>query len=388
MDPLGVYIHIPFCRYLCTYCDFYKVAGATEARKEFFLSSLQREIADAAGQIPARDRLLDTIFLGGGTPSLLTPGQIGGLMERLSGAFRIDSSLEATIEVNPDLPGDWLEGYRRSGLNRISIGVQTLDNAILAGVGRRHAAGQSIACFRAAREAGFSNINLDLIAGLPGQTGDGWADDLHEIVSLGPEHISVYLLETDKETALARSVRQGRIRLPAEGEAASMYSYSREILKIAGYTHYEISNFCLPEMRSRHNLKYWTDRPFLGFGPGAHGYLHGTRYAPPGDLNRYLAEPFRRLPRRTDLSPLERRQRAEEAAIMGLRLLDGLDLAEIEARYGISLIAESRCALAEARDTELLHWDGRGRIRLSEKGLLLSNEVFQGLISTPNLGSA
>ena len=388
MDPLGIYIHIPFCQYLCTYCDFYKVAGASNTRKELFLSTLHREIDDAAGQIPDPDRFLDTIFLGGGTPSVLTPGQIGGLMESLSGAFRIDSSLEATIEVNPDLPVDWLAGYRRNGLNRISIGVQTFDNAVLSRVGRRHAAGQSSASFHAAREAGFTNINLDLIAGLPGQTGEGWADDLNEVVSLRPEHISVYLLETDQETALALSVRRGLIRLPEEEEAASMYTSTREILKKAGYTHYEISNFCLPGMESRHNLKYWTDRPFLGFGPGAHGYLHGTRYAPPGDLNRYLAEPFQRLPGRTDLSPLERRQRAEEAAIMGLRLLDGLDLAEIEARYGISFISESRSALAEARDSDLLHWDGKGQVRLSEKGLLLSNEVFQCLISTPDPGSA
>jgi oxygen-independent coproporphyrinogen-3 oxidase len=381
-DPLGAYIHFPFCRSLCTYCDFFKLQERPGNERERFLDALHREIDGSAIQLPDSGVVLDTIFLGGGSPSLLTPDQIADLFSHLAATFRLHPDLEATIEVNPEVPPKWLPGYRRAGLNRISIGIQTLDDEVLAGVGRRHDSRRAIECVGAARSAGFGNVSIDLIAGLPGQDPDRWPTVLEQVVDLQPDHVSVYLLETDKETALVRQARAGLVQVPTDDAGASMYRQTRARLRQAGFRHYEISNWCRPGMASIHNLKYWTDRPYLGFGPSAHGYLHRVRYSRPAGLPSYLDHPVPVLPQPHRLNRADRRHRAEEAAIFGLRRLQGIDLDAIESRYDISLQDECGPALSAVVDAGLLRIEKR-RMCLTGQGLLMANEVFQAFLSDP-----
>ncbi|MBI4160841.1 MAG: radical SAM family heme chaperone HemW [Acidobacteria bacterium] len=380
MVPLGIYIHFPFCRSLCTYCDFFRRTRSSAAERKALLRALHRDIAGSAAQIPAAARRVDSIYLGGGTPSLLTPREAQDLFDRVAASFRIESGAEATLEVNPEVPFARLEGYRRGGWNRLSIGLQALDDRVLAGVRRRHGAARGLECFRAARRAGYGNVNLDLIAGLPGQDPARWPEALASVIRLRPDHLSVYLLEMDKDTVLTRAVRAGHQRLPEEERTVAMYEQARRALRESGYEHYEISNFCRPGMRSRHNLKYWTDRPYLGIGPSAHGYLHGVRYRREPDLRRYQETPVVTLPGPASGNAAQRRARAEEAAILGLRLLEGVDLPAIEQRYRVRFAGPCGPALARVTEAGLLRWS-RGRARLTGRGLPLANEVFEAFLS-------
>lgn len=384
-ETLGAYIHFPFCRSFCTYCDFFKLQEEDGQRRAAFLAALHQDIAGSAAQLPESPPVLDSVFLGGGSPSLLPPDRIAALFDRLSESFRMVPGLEATIEVNPDLPFEWLGAYRRGGLNRISIGIQTLDDEVLAAVGRRHRGLRGIECAEAARSAGFRNVSIDLIAGLPGQDPERWPGIIDRVVALEPDHISVYLLETDKDTVLVRRAREGRVRLVSDEAGAAMYNQTRHRLRRAGYRHYEISSWCRPGKASRHNLKYWTDRPFLGFGPSAHGDLNGVRYARAASLQDYLERPVIALPRAGRLDAAGRRRRAEEAAILGLRRLDGIDPAAIEARYDFPLRDSCRVSIAAVVDAGLLEID-RDRMRLTDRGLLLANEVFQAFLVDPEPG--
>ena len=382
-EPLGLYLHIPFCRALCSYCDFYKRVGGGAADRRIFLTALHREIAGTARQLPEAERRIDSIYLGGGTPSLLTGTDWARLRRWIGESFRVAPDCETTLEVNPEVPFRRLPAYRRAGANRISIGLQALDRHVLAAVGRRHDAARAIDCLRAARHAGFDNRNVDLIAGLPGQDLAALPGALQPVLDQEPDHLSLYLLETDKETRLVRDLRSGRRQQPPEAAIVGGYHGVRRLLQRAGYDHYEISNFCRPGRRSRHNMKYWTDRPFLGCGPGAHGYLYGDRYRRPADLDAWQADPVARLPQPPAGAgdPVDRRRRAEEAAFLGLRLRGGIDLAAIDARYRVDLAATCAYALDRCRDAGLLNRHGR-RLRLTVRGLLLANEAFAALLES------
>src|SRR5262245_53988289 len=283
--PLGIYVHFPFCSVRCTYCDFPTVAGRDD-QIERYLDALISEIGsrqlDACGAA-------DTIFFGGGTPSRMREDQVARVLGALESRFDVAEDAEITLEGNPEsLSGEALAGFRRSGISRISVGVQSLDDGVLRRVGRAHDARGAEEAVALARRAGFEDVSVDLIAGLPGEGMNLWPETVRRAASLLPDHLSVYLLESDKDTPLGRAVRAKRTIVADDDAMAAAYEVTVGVLDDAGLPLYEISNFAKPAHRSRHNLKYWSDAPYVGFGLGAHGYVGGERRANRRDLDGYV----------------------------------------------------------------------------------------------------
>ncbi len=287
MNCAGIYIHVPFCRSRCSYCDF--ATGAFEAA----LAETLRRRARARDRVVRLDGALsevDTVYFGGGTPSLLTPAQVARVLDAVRRRFDVDARAEVTLEMNPGtVTPERLRALRAAGVNRASFGAQTFDDRELKRLGRTHTADDTRRTFRDLRAAGFDNISFDLIAGLPRQTLAGWERNLEEALALRPEHLSLYLLEVHEGTPLGEQIRQGRWPLPDPDLAAEMYRLLVERARAAGYEQYEISNFCLPGLESRHNLKYWTGAPFYGFGNSAHSFDgRRTRWSNERDARAYV----------------------------------------------------------------------------------------------------
>jgi len=378
--PLGVYAHFPFCSVRCTYCDFPTAAGRDD-RIEAYLDALIREIGSF--QLEA-EGAVDTIFFGGGTPSRMSEAQVARVLAALKRRFDVADDAEVTLEGNPEsLTPPALAGFRRAGITRISVGVQSLNDGVLARVGRAHDAATAGGAVGSARDAGFTEVSLDLIAGLPGEDLDRWPETLKRAAALGPDHVSVYLLESDKDTPLGRSVRSGRTRVAGDDAMAALYERTVAVLEDAGFPLYEISNFAPEAHRSRHNLKYWTDAPYAGFGLGAAAYLRGARRTNRRDLDGYLADLDAGNDPVATREPYDRDRRLEEALFLGLRVAEGVDLAALGARYGAD--PKSRHADAWERGTAagLIVWDG-SRVRLTPAGRVRSNELFAELIGDPS----
>ena len=377
--PLGIYVHFPFCSVRCTYCDFPTVAGRDE-QIERYLDAL---IAEIGSFQPAARGAADTIFLGGGTPSRMTGGQVARVLAALKLRFDAADDAEITLEGNPEsLTQDALAGFRRSGITRISVGVQSLDDAVLARVGRAHDAHGAQGAVTLVREAGFPEVSLDLIAGLPGENLARWPDTVRRAVALLPDHLSVYLLESDKDTPLGRAIRGGRTVVAGDDAMAELYDQTVAVLDGAGFPLYEISNFARADHRSRHNLKYWTDAPYVGFGLGAHGYVGGERRANRRDLDGYLAAVEAGVDPVTWREPYDRERRLEEALFLGLRVVDGVDLERLGARYDADLAAQHAVAWERGEAAKLITWEG-SRVRLTPEGRVRSNELFAELIGDP-----
>ena len=290
MKPAGVYIHIPFCRSRCSYCDFatgmYDAAAA-----ERYVRSLVNEIASWREVETAEPvNTVDTIYFGGGTPSLLSPAQLETLLNAVRERFSVSGDAEVTLEINPgSATPETLASFRSLGINRASFGAQTFDDRELARLGRSHTADDTRRTLRYLRDAGFTNVSFDLIAGLPGQTMAGWQRNLDEAFGLRPEHLSFYLLEVHQGTPLASHIKSGLQPQHDEDLAAEMYEAMLDRAVAAGYEHYEISNLCLPRYESRHNTKYWTAAPYYGFGCSAHSYDgHRRRWANERDPAGYM----------------------------------------------------------------------------------------------------
>ncbi len=374
--PLGIYLHFPFCAVRCTYCDFPTVAGRDD-RIEPYLDALVHEIEQLQPELP---READTVYLGGGTPSRMRPDQVRKVLDAVGRRFELAPGAEITLEGNPEsLTAERLAGYRDAGVTRISIGVQSLDDAVLAKVNRPHDAAEAVAAVARAQAAGIPEVNVDLIAGLPGEDLASWKATVRRAARLGPEHLSVYLLETDKDTPLARSVRLGRTRLADDDVLALAYEETVAALEEEGLALYEISNFSRPGRRSRHNLKYWTDAPFAGFGLGAHGYSGGSRRANRRNLDGYLETIGAGRDPVEWGDPYDPERRLQEALFLGLRLVEGVDLAELGARYGIDPRKRYADAWARASDAGLILREG-DRARLTPAGRLRSNELFQEIV--------
>lgn len=376
LEPLGIYVHFPFCSVRCTYCDFPTVAGRDD-RIAAYLDALHAEIS---GGQPDAVGAVDTIFFGGGTPSRMTGAQAERVVSALRSRFDVLPSAEITLEGNPEsLTAAALEGFRRAGITRISVGGQSLDDRVLARVGRAHDAAGTRRAVAEARRAGFEDVSVDLIAGLPGEALDRWEATLREVASWSTDHVSVYLLESDKDTPLGRSVRSGRLVLADDDAMAEVYESTVRVLETEGLALYEISNFARGERRSRHNLKYWTDAPFAGFGLGAHGYLHGERRSNRDDLDGYVADAVAGRSPVATRDPYDRDRRLEEALFLGLRLREGVDLGALARRYGIDPEVRFRAAWERARDAALIERDG-ARVALTAAGRVRSNELFAELI--------
>jgi oxygen-independent coproporphyrinogen-3 oxidase len=371
----GVYVHIPFCLARCRYCDFVSRAlgpGSLEP----YLAALEREITAA----PEAGRRAGTVFLGGGTPSLLSGNQAGRLLGAVHSTFEIAADAEITIEANPGtITAAKAAAFRALGVNRVSLGVQSFDDPLLARIGRRHTGREAEEAYRALRQAGFDNIGLDFIQGLPGQTPALWNRDLSRAVGLGPEHLSLYALGVEEDTPLAGDLRAGRLRLPAEEETLEMLARSVELTTAAGYERYEISNFALPGRSCRHNLDCWSLGEYRGFGPGAHSFVRAPlprRFANTPDIDDYIRRVCAGADAATQREEPSPRQFAGEALMLALRTSAGVDERSFVDEHGASpeqLFPESVALGSERGWLETVG----GRLRLTEPGILFSNEIFR-----------
>jgi len=383
MTALGLYIHIPFCTRRCDYCDFFVAVGRSEDHARF-AEALEAEIRAASSWLDPEERAADTVYLGGGTPSVLPTARIRALVAACRDAFDVSRDAEITLEANPEgITPASLEGWLAAGVNRLSVGIQTLDDEALRRRGRLHSGPAALRALVMAREAGFVNVGADLIAGLPEGAGrpagfpDRFAETVRTVLSRRPDHLSVYLLETDKDTSLMRAVREGREALPEDDDVAAAYHLTAAAAAAAGYEHYEISSFCLPGRRSRHNLKYWTGDPYLGFGPSAHSYFRSRRFSSPRDLDAYLAGAGGGPERDPglDYTLRDRESEAREALVLNLRLTEGVDLDRFARRWGIDPREWVRRDIADVMEAGLVRLEG-SLLRLTPQGLVLANELF------------
>ncbi|HEY9401068.1 MAG TPA: radical SAM family heme chaperone HemW [Pyrinomonadaceae bacterium] len=398
MKRAGIYIHIPFCRSRCSYCDF--ATGAYEGQlAERYVSALTREIStfklppathshdaapgDIQADAPRVDAICDadTIYFGGGTPSLLTPAQVERILGAVGERFRVADGAEVTLEMNPGtVTPELAEEFRACGVNRASFGLQTFDDEQLRRLGRTHTAADARRTLSVLRQAGFDNVSFDLIAGLPGQTLSQWARNMDEALALRPAHLSLYLLEVHEATPLAVQLREGRWPQPDPDVAAEMYQLLVERTRADGYEHYEISNFCLPGREARHNLKYWTNAPYYGFGSSAHSYDGAClRWSNERDAARYVELVEGRGSAVVETSELSVRDAGAEALFLGLRLLRGVDLEAHRAEFGTDVRSEYAADLSRFREARLIELDG-DLLRLTRDGALLSNEVFAAFV--------
>ncbi|MBE6918370.1 MAG: radical SAM family heme chaperone HemW [Ruminococcaceae bacterium] len=368
--PLGLYLHIPFCKSKCAYCDFYSLSGREE-KMDDYAAALTDHLTETAPM--AALHTVDTVYFGGGTPSYLGYERITQLLRTVKKQYRVDKNAEITLEANPDSLFDWkeLRALRRLGLSRISLGVQSSDDAVLRRLGRIHTWQQVVDAVDTVRRAKIPDLSLDLIYGLPDQTMEDWKKTLADAVSLSPEHISCYGLKLEEGTSLWRQREQ--LVLPDDDLQADMYLYTVEYLAQKGYAQYEISNFARPGHESRHNLKYWTLGEYAGFGPGAHSDFGSVRYAYVADLDLYLRG-------RLILSESEtvsEREREREYIMLSLRTAAGIDVRAFENRFRQRFDVLEKL-LAEYESHGLARRTVNGW-RLTPKGFLVSNAIIASL---------
>ncbi len=376
MIAAGLYVHIPFCSSRCSYCDFATGLYQSELA-ERYVSALVTEIRSST----TTGAIVDTIYFGGGTPSLLSPAQLERILGALHASFTVNAGSEITLEINPgSATVEKLRALKESGVNRASFGAQTFDDAELAKLGRSHTAADTLETFAELRRAGFTNVSFDLIAGLPGQTLAGWQKNISHALELQPEHLSFYLLEVHSGTPLAEHIRRGIQPEPDDDLAAVMYEWMLEQACRAGYEHYEISNLCRPGFHSRHNVKYWSAEPYYGFGCSAHSYDGARRrWSNHRDVLKYVEMVESGVSPVVDEQQLSSSDVRAEAVFLGMRLMQGVDLRRYQESFGVDLRDEHRADLDRFCKAGLLEFDG-DLLRLTRAGALLSNEVFAAFV--------
>jgi oxygen-independent coproporphyrinogen III oxidase len=376
---LGLYIHVPFCAAICNYCNFNR--GLFDAElKQRYVDAVLAEIRLRARGVPA-----DSIFFGGGTPSLLEPREVAAIIAACRESFELAADAEITLEANPEgVTPRTLAGFREAGVNRLSFGVQSFRDGELARLSRLHSAARAIAAVQEARAAGFDNLSLDLMMWLPQQTVSQWLESVDALIAVGPEHASLYMLEIYPNAPLRDAMARGRWSVAPDDDVAEMYLQSMARLDAAGYEQYEISNVAKPGRRSRHNLKYWTDGEWLGFGPGAHSTIDGMRTRNVSSTPDYVAavKPGGLLALVAEVRELSPRERMEEAVFTGLRLSDGVSVEGLSRRYGIDIWAEFGAELEPFRDFGWLIYHG-GCLRLTRAGMLVAHEVMSVFVQPP-----
>jgi len=367
---LGLYLHIPFCSSICSYCNFNR--GLFESGlKDRYVGALEREIRESGAGEPA-----DTIFFGGGTPSLLDPDEIGRLVATCRETFAVTTDAEITLETNPETSSpDRMRGFRGAGVNRISFGVQSFREPELRRLGRVHSVERAREAVREARGAGFDNISLDLMMWLPQQSRGDWRESVETLIEVGPEHASLYLLELYPNAPLKEDMARAGWSLAPDDDAAEMYLWSLERLEAAGYAQYEISNVARPGRASRHNLKYWQDGAWLAFGCGAHSTRDGVRWKNVSSTEDYIARIASGQPLAVERRAMTRDEQLEEALFTGLRLTEGVDIEATGARYGVDVWARFGDPLAPFLEAGLLRREAP-RLRLSREGMLVANDIM------------
>jgi oxygen-independent coproporphyrinogen-3 oxidase len=392
---LGIYIQVPFCRTKCTYCNFHTGVFSSGMYAPY-VDGLVREILErdalyrAAGITLNSCRCaaalnVDTVYIGGGTPSLLASADLARVLDALRGSFRC-SLQEVTLEADPEtITAEKVQAWIAAGINRISMGTQSFDDRELSAAGRLHRRADIYSADKTLRANGIHNISFDLIAGLPHQTEESWKRTVGELIALSPEHVSIYMLEIDEGSRLGREVLNGGARysaatIPEDDSIADFYEYASAELAAAGYEHYEISNWAKPGLRSKHNLKYWLREPYFGMGAGAHSFDGAMRWANAHDLAGYSASlsAGRLLVEQKEI--LSDEQSLDEELFLGLRLLDGIDVRALEARYNTAALNSLRQRVDSLVERGLVEWRG-DRLRLAPSRISVSNEVFVELMS-------
>ena len=383
---LGLYVQVPFCQTKCTYCNFHTGVFSNDLYAPY-VEAVCREIAEYPcllrefhiAEVP--EPVVDTAYFGGGTPSLLDPAGLARVLDAMRVAFECKFE-EVTLEADPEtIIPEKAATWRQAGFNRISMGVQSFQDNELKAAGRMHRRDDVYRATQVLRDAGFQNVSFDLIAGLPHQTHDSWDESVAQLLSLRPDHVSIYLMEIDEGSRLGLEVLTGGTRysasaLPEDDSMAAFYDRACARLAAAGYVHYEISNWALPGLESRHNLKYWQRQPYCGFGAGAHSFNGRQRWANAHDPSAYVTTISQGRFPIEQFADVSRDEALEEELFLGLRQLGGIDLSRIESEYGTNL----QPRVEELRALGLVEWNGT-RLRLSPDRLTVSNEVFVNLLN-------
>ena len=380
MNSIGLYLHIPYCLHKCGYCDF-NSHNINEAEMESYVRALLSEMEHAAQG--AADRRVDTIFFGGGTPTTLPFADLARILEACRQQFQVDPEAEITCEANPaTIPQTDLAQLREAGFNRLSIGVQSFDPDELKRLERVHTVDEVYLTVERARQAGFDNLSLDLMFGLPGQTVERWQDNLQKAIDLEPDHISAYNLTIEPDTVFYKQQSQGQLKMPPDDFQRELFEITIATLTGAGYEHYEISNYAQPEKQSRHNLNYWVDGEYIGLGAGASSFFNGDRTKNTNLPSRYIARINKSKAAVESRETPDRRQRMGEAVMLGLRLRGGLSLSQFKKQFGITFqeaFGETVSRLEKMKLIELRD----DRAALTREGLFLADSVIIEFIPEP-----
>ena len=369
-EQAGLYIHIPFCKSKCGYCSFYSIKALNLLPD--FIDALNKEMKFYSKLFKS----FDTVYFGGGTPSLLTPQQIKIILKTVNKFYRIDPHAEITIEVNPgDVSLEYFRALRSLGINRLNIGMQSFDNQLLKYLGRRHSASDALASMEAAREAGFTNIGIDLIYGLQHQNLQSWDKTLQKAISIKPEHISCYQLSLAPKTPLYQTYQEQSIKLPSNEQQAKYFFSTSEILENAGYLHYEVSNFARKEsLKSKHNMKYWQHLPYLGLGPAAHSFLEKKRWWNKSAAKRYIKDIFQEKIPVEDAENLTPAQLQLEILFLALRTHTGIDLNLYKTKYAVDLIEDKKSIISSLIKNNLVEIKD-GFLRPTRSGMAVADSL-------------
>lgn len=365
-----IYIHVPFCRSRCIYCDFYSTTQTEEVRHKY-VESLCKEIKKRKEYLPSSD--IDTIYFGGGTPSLLTIPELYTIMNCISHEFNVNSNVEITLEANPDdVTPELVKDLSFMGFNRMSLGVQSFNDDTLHLLNRRHSSEAAVTSVETIVNNGIENISIDLIYGLPEQSFEDFYHDLHCAFSLPIKHLSSYALSVEQGTVLNRKIEKRELILPDEDLFLREYNVLLDMAALKGFNHYEISNFALPGYQSRHNSGYWTGKPYLGCGPGAHSYDGQNRYSNAPDLLRYISESGNPP---HELEVLDEKDRFNEFVMESLRMSSGIDLQKLESRYG-NVCLNKVLVISDKHIKHGFLEINKGFLKLTRKGIFISNDIM------------
>lgn len=379
MKNIGIYVHIPFCKKKCDYCDFISFEG----KQEFFSKYIENLCLDIKETSPkAKEYEINTIYFGGGTPSYINENDIKRILETIKLNYNISEKCEITIEVNPGtVTKEKLMMYKEIGINRISIGLQSTENRLLKLIGRIHTYEEFLEAYNFAKEVGFENINVDLMLALPTQTLSELEESLNNVIKLNPEHISLYSLILEEGTKLESRINSGELKLINEELERKMYWNTKKILEKAGYKHYEISNFSKTNFESKHNMNCWEQEEYLGFGISAHSYFNNQRFSKVSDLEEYIKNiSNKEFEKNIVVEEIQNREmKAKEYMLLGLRKIEGVSISAFERKFEINPLFYFRFEISKLEEEGLIEVD-LDNIKLTKKGLDLANLVFEEFI--------
>lgn len=377
MNNISLYIHIPFCKSRCSYCSFFSTTQSLKSQENYF-KALKIELSGYREIL--KKRIIQTIYFGGGTPSLIQPKLIGKFLKYINSNFDVSRDVETTIECNPEsITRQKLQIYKQYGINRISVGLQAFQNKILKFLNRPHTIKQFTAKYKLIEEFGFENTNIDLIFGIPTQTFTDWEQTLIQTIQLNPSHISCYSLETENNSLLAKKIRNKTIRLPSESLNLKMYYFAESKLNKAHYNQYEISNFAKKGFECKHNLSFWRCCDYIGLGAGAHSKIHNQHYQNIANLHHYIKKTKNDECTKTNIVKLSKKDELLESIILGLRLRDGLNLDTFQNKFKKSILTLYKNQITKLSKHKLVEVNHK-YLKLTRKGMDLENKVLEEFI--------